>query len=143
MNKKLKTTWTVLNQNVFIVISIIYKNWCEKSHADLTVRSFSQQSGTFDPYSINYTTLILYLLNYTSMGTQRCPSYSNFLPPFTRTKFSLLKSNHSTKNLKIKLRTFPWISRVPQSKFEANLTRGFRVMIGQTSRDNNFIYVDR
>ena len=37
--------------------------------------------------------------------------------------FSLLKSNRSIKNPKTKLITFPWISRVTQSKYEANRSR--------------------
>ena len=37
-----------------------------------------------------------------------------------------------------KLRTFSWLSRVPQSKFEANWSRGSRVMIRQTNREYNF-----
>ena len=32
---------------------------------------------------------------------------------YKKTKLSLLKSIHSTKNLKTKLRTCPWVSRVP------------------------------
>ena len=31
---------------------------------------------------------------------------------------------HSTYNLKAKLRAFPWHSRGPESKFEANRSRG-------------------
>ena len=52
-------------------------------------------------------------------------SYSHRLPALERfylgTTFSLLKLTHSIQNLKTKLKTFPWVSRVPQSKFEANL----------------------
>ena len=60
------------------------------------------------------------------------------LPPFTRTK-TILSGNliftfHSTKNIKTMLRTFPRVSRVSQSKYEANRSRGFRVMIGQTNK---------
>ena len=33
-----------------------------------------------------------------------------------------------------KLRTFPFVSRVPQSKFEPNRSQGSKVMIGQTNR---------
>ena len=36
--------------------------------------------------------------------------------------------------LKTKLRTFLWISQVPQSKFEANRSRSSSVMIGQTNK---------
>ena len=65
-------------------------------------------------------------------------SYSSRLPALERfyreTKFTLLKSIHSTKNLKTKLRTFQWVSRVPQSKCEANRSRGSWIMIGQTNR---------
>ena len=102
MNKKLKTTWTVLNQNVFIVISIIFKNWCEKGHADLTVRSFSQQSGTFDPYSINYTTLILYLLYYTSNWE---PSAARVTQIFSRRLPALERFYHETKFFAVKVET--------------------------------------
>ena len=63
-------------------------------------------------------------------------SYSRRLPALERfygeTKFVMLKSTNLTKNLKTKLRTFQWVFRVPQSKFEANRSRGYRVMIGQT-----------
>ena len=38
---------------------------------------------------------------------------------------SVAQSTHTTQNLKTKLRTFPWFSRGPQSKFEANRSRGF------------------
>ena len=51
--------------------------------------------------------------------------------------FSLLKSNRSIKNPKTKLITFPWISRVTQSKFEANRSRDSLVMIGQTNRQKD------
>jgi len=75
------------------------------------------------------------------------PSSRPALERFYReTKFWLLKSTHSTWNLKTKLRTFPWVSRVSQSKFEANRPRGSWVMIGQTNkqtaRDYNFIFID-
>ena len=43
--------------------------------------------------------------------------------------------------------TFPWVSQIPQSKYEANQSRGFWVMIDkqtyrQTKRDYSFIYMD-
>ena len=67
----------------------------------------------------------------TSLGTQRCPEYSRRLPALGRfyreTKFSLLKSTNLTENLKTKLRKFPWLSRVSQSKFEANRSRIFEL----------------
>ena len=58
---------------------------------------------------------------------------------------SFLKSTCSIYNLKTKLRTFPSISRVIRSKFEANRSRGSWVKIRQTNRqtnrDYNFIYI--
>ena len=41
---------------------------------------------------------------------------------------------------KTKLDTFPWFFRVPQSKFEANWSRGFRIMVEQ--RDDYFIFIE-
>ena len=38
--------------------------------------------------------------------------------------FPIKKSIHSIYNLKTNLRTFPWISRISLSKFDANQTRG-------------------
>ena len=35
------------------------------------------------------------------------------------------------------LRTFPWFSQVPQSKFEANQSKGLWIMIGQTNKQTN------
>ena len=49
----------------------------------------------------------------------------------TQLRISKLRTN-------FKLRTFSWLSRVPQSKFEANWSRGSRVMIRQTNREYNF-----
>ena len=61
----------------------------------------------------------------------RLPALERFYP---ETKFSLFKSTHYIKNLKTWLRTFLWASRVPQSKFEANRSRGSWVIIGRTNR---------
>ena len=40
----------------------------------------------------------------------------------------------------------PWVSRVPQSKFEANRSMGSKVLIGkkykQTNQDYNFMNID-
>ena len=44
------------------------------------------------------------------------------------------------KDLKTKLRTFPWVSRVPQSKFMANWSRASIVIIRHTNRDYYLIY---
>ena len=78
------------------------------------------------------------LLAWEPSAAQVSHSYSRRLPALERfyreTKFLLLKSTHSTKNLKTKLRTFPLVSRVPQSKFETNRSRGCRVMIEQTNK---------
>ena len=50
-------------------------------------------------------------------------SYSRRLPAlerfFRETKFSLFKSTHSTKTLKTRLGTFPWVSRVPNQNVRA------------------------
>ena len=63
------------------------------------------------------------------------PAVYPHLDDFNReTNFSLWKSTNSTLNLKTKLTTFPWFTRGPQSKFEANQSRVSWVMIGQTNR---------
>ena len=62
----------------------------------------------------------------TKSYSRRIPSLEGF---YRETKYPLLKSTHSFKNHKIKLRTFPRVSQVPQSKFEANWSRGPWVMI--------------
>ena len=70
----------------------------------------------------------IYILAWEPSAAQVTKSYSSRLPApgrfYWKTKFSLLKSTHSVKNLKTKLKTFPWLSRVPQSKFEGNRSRG-------------------
>ena len=89
------------------------------------------------------------LLAWEPRVAQVTQSYSCRLPAlgrfYRKTKFLL--SIHSSLNIKTKLRTLFWLSRVPQSKFEAKWLRGFRVIIGktirQTNRDYNFIYIDR
>ena len=61
---------------------------------------------------------------YTSLETQGCWFYRY-------TKFSLLKNlKLETQNQAIK--TFPLVSRIPQSKYESNRSRGSWVTIGQT-----------
>ena len=70
----------------------------------------------------------------TKSNSRRLPALEWF---YRETRFSLFKSTHSTKNLKTKLRTFPRVSRVTQVKFEANLSRGSWVMIGQTNRQTD------
>ena len=67
--------------------------------------------------------------------------YPHLVDLYQDTKYSLLKSNHSPWNLKTKLRTFPWLSPVPQSKFETNRSRGSWVMIGQTNRKAEILYL--
>ena len=65
------------------------------------------------------------------LGNLALPRLLKLLPPFTRTgiyrenKFSLLKLTHSCQNLNTQTRKFLWVSRVPQSKFEAKRSRGF------------------
>ena len=51
--------------------------------------------------------------------------YSHLVLNYDFYYFSIKKSTHLTQNLKTKLRTFPWFSRVPQTKFEANRLLGF------------------
>ena len=55
--------------------------------------------------------------------------------------FFPIKWTHS--NLKTKLRTFPLFSRVPQSKFEANRSRGSFVMIGHTNKQILLLHINR
>ena len=81
---------------------------------------------------------LLYL--WLAWETHCCQGYKKLLPPFTHT-CTILPGNQifaikasSLIILKTKLRTVPWASRVPQSKFEAIQSRGFWVMIGQTNR---------
>ena len=61
-----------------------------------------------------------------SLGTQLC----------LQTELSLLKPTHLIYIFKNKLRTFSY--QVPQSKFEANRSKGSQVMIGQTNSNNQF-----
>ena len=81
-------------------------------------------------------------------AAQVTKSFSLRLPALERfyreTKFPLFKSTHST--FKTKVRTFPWISRVSQSKFEVNRTSGIWVMIWQTNRQTpkqRVLYIHR
>ena len=98
--------------------------------------------------SIQFNVFILFwlVLFKLILAAQVTKSYLRRLPALARfyreTKFSLL--NHDPLNLETftKLRTFSWASRVPQSKFEANQSKGSEVMVGQTNRDYNFIYID-
>ena len=61
-----------------------------------------------------------YLRNPAMPTVQFTKSYSRLTRFYRETKCSLLKSTHSTKNLKTKLRTFQCVYRVLQAKFEAN-----------------------
>ena len=70
----------------------------------------------------------------THSTSRRLPALKRF---YRETKFSLLKSTHLAKNLRTKLRTFPWLFRGSLSKFEANRYMGSRVMIGQTNNHTN------
>ena len=62
------------------------------------------------------------------------------LRPFTRFRklliqlFILRKVDSLNLQSQAKLRTSQWIFQVPQSKFEANRSRGCRVMIGPTNK---------
>ena len=38
-------------------------------------------------------------------------------------------------------RTFPWIYRVPELKFEANRSMGSRVLIEQTNKQRSQLYI--
>ena len=64
-------------------------------------------------------------------------SYSLRLPSLVLnhdfTYFSLLKSTHSTLNLRI----IPWFSRLLQSKFVANRPNSPRVMIGHQNKQTD------
>ena len=60
---------------------------------------------------------------------------------YQETKFSLFKLPHSIQNLKTHLRTFPWVSRISQSKFEANRSRDSFVMIGLTDIQTLYIQI--
>ena len=63
-------------------------------------------------------------------------SYSRCLSTIGRSYRNLnFRNTFSTK-----LRTFPWVSRVSQSKFKANWSRGSWDMIGQTNRQINRDY---
>ena len=71
------------------------------------------------------------ILYCTSLGTHLC----------LQTKLS----THLIWNFKTKLRTFPWIYRVPQAKFEANQSKWFTsydLTYKQTNSDYYFIYID-
>ena len=85
--------------------------------------------------SIYHLSICLHRLTLESSAAHVSHSYSRRLPAlelFQRvTNFSLLKSTRSTQNLKTKLRIFPWVSRVLQSKIDATRSRGSSVMIGQ------------
>ena len=70
-----------------------------------------------DVFNVNKTIL----LAWEPSAAQVTQSYSRLLPAlgrfYRKTKFLLLQSIHSTLNIKTKLKTLPWLSRVPQSKF--------------------------
>ena len=77
----------------------------------------------------------------THIYSSRLPALGRF---YRETKFSVLKSTHSTKNLNTKQRTFPWFSRFPQSKSKS--VQGFLsydlVTNRQTNRHYNFLSID-
>ena len=81
---------------------------------------------------------------YYAQGTQ---SFSGRLPALGRKlRFQLFfskKYTHSTKDLKPKLRNFPQVSREPQSKFEANRSKGPLVNVGQTNNQRLQLYLFR
>ena len=90
------------------------------------------------PYKFHQPCTFLYSFFNTSFGSSAAKVT---IMPFTRT-WTILPGNkiYAIKvDPKTKLRTFPWASWVPKSKFEA-----IWVMIGQTNRhpkiDYNFIY---
>ena len=90
------------------------------------------------PIVISFNKFTFYMIH---IAWEPQVGYSRRLPALERfyreIKFSLLRSTHSTLDLKTKLRTFPWVSQVPQSKFEVNQSRSFWVKIGQTNRQTD------
>ena len=77
-----------------------------------------------------------YKLAWEPIVDQVAHSYSHRLPALGR-KLRFWLFFHITGNplnLESKLITFPWFSRVLQSKLEGNRWRGSRVMIGQTNK---------
>ena len=90
-----------------------------------------------------------YKLAWEPIVDQVAHSYSHRLPALCR-KLRFWLFFHITGNplnLESKLITFPWFSRVLQSKLEGNRWRGSRVMIGQTNKQTNselyyFIYIN-
>ena len=76
-------------------------------------------------------------------GAQGTHSYSRRLPALVVNYDFSFFPQMEPLNLLSKLRTFLWVSRASQSKCEADLLRGFWVMIvHKKNRDYNFIYKD-
>ena len=101
-------------------------------------------------YNSIKTTIVYIPLNvqfhkifYTNLGTRRCPGYlthSRRLPRIWSilpgNNIFALKVDPLSFESKTRLRTFPWFSRVLQSKFKANRSRCSWVVIGQTGRQS-------
>jgi len=66
-----------------------------------------------DVFNVNKTIL----LAWEPSAAQVTQSYSRLLPALGRFYRKTKQSIHSTLNIKTKLKTLPWLSRVPQSKF--------------------------
>ena len=136
MNRKIrKTLRTIKNGRLLaqhLQVKIIYRNFvyyicffqCESegSNPPADLEWFLQGKKIPNSKVTNYVLLV-----WEPSVAQVTHSYFCRLPALERfyreTKFSLLKSNHVQLRI-LKLRTFPWVSRVPQSKFEANRSRG-------------------
>ena len=130
MQRFLRKTFRPLFSTLLQVIGILFYNGFQKP---LVLSKTNSSKFSFSKL------LRFYLkLGWEPSASHVAKNYSRRLPALERfyreSKFSLLKSTHSTKNLKTKLRTFPFVSWVSQSKFWANRSRGFWVMIGQTNR---------
>ena len=118
-------------------LELIYSSWSILGPRGINIYLHKKRSIQ-NMMSFYCVQIYICILAWAFSSTKVIKSYSRSLPALERfyreTKFSLFKSTHSTKYLKTKLKTFPWLSRETQIKFKANQSRGSGVMIGQTNR---------
>ena len=103
-------------------------------------QSFLSSSYSSTNFKDQYKYLVyLYILAWepsVAQGTRTPAVYPHLLINFSYVPFKNRPTQFGIS--KFKLRTFPWFSQIPHSKFEANLYRCSWVMIGQANSDYYF-----
>ena len=106
------------------------------------LRVFLSSSYSSTNFKDQYKYLVyLYILAWepsVAQGTRTPAVYPHLLINFSYVPFKNRPTQFGIS--KFKLRTFPWFSQIPQSKFEANLYRCSWVMIGQANKQANSDY---